>query len=286
MTYSRMDWNGPILDNHLHLEPRDGEGIEAVQTFADAGGTHLLVVNNPSWRHGEPATDADGFRPAFDATVDIVEAAEAVLPGRAWAVLGVHPALISRLIDDRGMDPSIAAETMRTGIDVAAEYLENGDAVALKSGRPHYEVPEAVWSASNEVIAHAFARAAELDCAVQLHTEPASGFPDLVTLAKSAGLAPTRIVKHYADGQLEELTPSLIARKEVLREFSPGDSPVFMETDYLDDPDRPGAVLGPRTVPRRVRWLLERDRRDLIERAHVSAPATVYGLDLPGTLPG
>nr|WP_243687842.1 hypothetical protein [Methanobacterium formicicum] len=29
-----------------------------------------------------------------------------------------------------------------------------------------------------------------------------------------------------------------------------------METDYLDDRTRPGAVMGPRTVPRRTRKLI------------------------------
>ena len=31
--------------------------------------------------------------------------------------------------------------------------------------------------------------------------------------------------------------------------------PVLMETDYLDDPKRPGAVLGPRTIAKRTNEL-------------------------------
>ena len=31
----------------------------------------------------------------------------------------------------------------------------------------------------------------------------------------------------------------------------------MLETDYMDDPKRPGAVLGPKTVPKRTRQLLE-----------------------------
>ena len=30
----------------------------------------------------------------------------------------------------------------------------------------------------------------------------------------------------------------------------------FLETDYMDDPRRPGAVLGPKTVPKRTQQLL------------------------------
>ena len=31
----------------------------------------------------------------------------------------------------------------------------------------------------------------------------------------------------------------------------------MMETDYIDDPRRPGAVLGPKTVPRLTKKLLD-----------------------------
>ena len=38
--------------------------------------------------------------------------------------------------------------------------------------------------------------------------------------------------------------------------FFTGDHPpVLMETDYLDDPKRPGAVLGPRTIAKRTNEL-------------------------------
>ncbi|RUM32759.1 MAG: metal-dependent hydrolase, partial [Archaeoglobus sp.] len=30
-----------------------------------------------------------------------------------------------------------------------------------------------------------------------------------------------------------------------------------VETDYIDDPNRPGAVLGPKTVPKKVKELLK-----------------------------
>jgi TatD-related deoxyribonuclease len=57
-----------------------------------------------------------------------------------------------------------------------------------------------------------------------------------------------------------------------------------METDYLDDPDRPGAVLGPKTVPRRVDWLAAEGHVEALRRAHVGTPRQVYGIDTAGTL--
>jgi TatD-related deoxyribonuclease len=52
-----------------------------------------------------------------------------------------------------------------------------------------------------------------------------------------------------------------------------------METDFLDYPDRPGAVLGPKTVPKRVRWLLEAGYEEAVYTAHVDTPARVYGIE-------
>ena len=215
----------------------------------------------------------------FEATVDLVARAADRLPGRAWPVLGVHPALVSRLVDDRGLAPDEAAGLMRAGLDVAAEYAADGPAVALKSGRPHYPVDDATWEAANAVLRHALDLGAETGVAVQLHTESGDDFSDVAGWADDAGLAPERVVKHFAEGPVEGVTPSVIAREPALEAAVEAGEPFCMETDFLDDPDRPGAVLGPRTVPRRVAWLLEAGHDEAVRRAHVETPGRVYGVD-------
>jgi TatD-related deoxyribonuclease len=275
----------PVVDDHMHLDPVNGRGVEAAEEFARAGGTHLLVLNKPSWSFTTVA-DADDFRVGFDHTVDVTRAADGVVDGRAWPVLGVHPALLSRLTED-GYAPGEAADLMRAGLDVAAEYVEDGRALALKSGRPHYDVDDAVWDASNEVMRHAFDLGAAADCPVQLHAESADDFTEVAEWAEAAGLARERVVKHYAEGPIAGPVPSVIARKEPLRAAAAASGePFTMETDFIDDPDRPGAVLGPKTVPRRARWLREEGYEDALATAFVRTPATVYGIDTLGTLEG
>jgi TatD-related deoxyribonuclease len=273
----------PVLDDHCHLHAARGRRLDSVDDFARAGGTHLLVCNQPSWRLGvEPETGED-FRPMFERTAELVAQASDALPGRAWPVLGVHPALVSRLVDDRGFEPDAAAELMRAGLDIAAEHAADGPAVALKSGRPHYDVSDAVWTASNAVLGHALELGAETGVAVQLHTEAGDDFADVAERATDAGLPPERVVKHYAAGPIHGVTPSVIARKEALEAAAESDEPFLMETDYLDDPDRPGAVLGPKTVPRRVAWLREEGHDAAVRTAHVEAPRRVYGIDTEAT---
>ena len=52
----------------------------------------------------------------------------------------------------------------------------------------------------------------------------------------------------------------------------------FLETDYMDDPRRPGAVLGPKTVPKRTNQLLNMGiDEELLWRAHQDLPEKLYG---------
>lgn len=272
----------PVLDNHLHLDPVHGRGVEAAKEFADAGGTHLLVLNKPSWHYAVEVEDPDDFRVGFDHTIDVTHEASEILPGRAWPVLGVHPALISQLID-REYTPAEACDLMQTGLDVASEYVAQGDALAIKSGRPHYDVSNEVWDASNAVMRHAFALGAEHDCVVQLHTESGEDFTTVAEWAEDAGMDRTQVVKHYSAGRLAGPTPSVLADKDELMRAVEAGEPFMMETDFIDDPDRPGAVLGPKTVPRRTTWLREQKEVDL-EIPHVETPKEVYGIDTRETL--
>ena len=274
----------PVLDNHLHLDPERGRGMEAVEEFARLGGTHLLVVNQPSWKLGVDSVDPEDFRPVFETTIGIVTEATAHLPGRAWPVLGAHPGLISRLVGERGCSPAEARDCMQEVLDIAAEYVREGEALGLKSGRPHYEVSDAVWEASNDVMKHAFELGAEVDCAVQLHTEASEDLTGVADWAEERGLPTHRVVKHYAGGRLAGPMPSVMSNKDWIETAAEAGEPFLMETDFIDDPDRPGAVLGPKTVPRRVRWLREQGYDAAIRTAHVETPERVYGIDTESTL--
>lgn len=276
-------YEGPILDNHLHLDPIHGQGVEAAIDFANAGGTHLLVLNKPSWSMVSSPEYPDAFRETFEITIEVTTAAAAHLPGNAWPVLGVHPALISQLVEN-GCTESEAATIMKSGIDIAAEYVADGPALAIKSGRPHYEVRTAIWDVSNDVMRHAFSRAAEVGCAVQLHTESGTDFSEIASWAEEQGLPPEQVVKHYADGPITGAIPSVIARKDALEKVQSEGTPFLMETDFIDDPDRPGAVLGPKTVPKRTKWLVSNGLEDVVNQAHIDTPARVYGIDTKSTL--
>ena len=238
----------------------------------------MCIVNKPSWSLGVEAEEGEEFRGVFEETLATIEEASDALEGEAFAVLGVHPALISRLVERTTVER--AEEIMKAGLEVAAEYVEEGRAIALKSGRPHYDVSEDVWDASNRVMKHAFELGVEADCAVQLHTESGEDFSDIRNKAEAVGMPPDKVVKHYSSPAVSAVQRSVLARKEWAFEAAEDGRDFFLETDYIDDPDRPGAVLGTRTVPRRVESLLDAGHKDAVERACVGLPEEVYEVEI------
>jgi len=267
----------PITDDHIHIDPRNGRGVEAAKDFLRAGGTHIFLVSKPSWSLTVyPSCGAD-YAPVFEETLSVARMIEEI-GVVVFPVLGVHPAEISRLSER--MSLSEAAEVMKAGIDCAAEYVREGKAHALKSGRPHYDVSSDVLAASNNVLMHALECAAGCRCALQVHAEsgPCS---DIALMARCAGISPERVVKHYGSPDTP-LHPSLIAKHEAIPQLARGHRAFTMESDFMDENTRPGAVTGPKSVPRYTNNLL---RHGLITeedcfRIHAETIGKVYGVTI------
>jgi len=55
-----------------------------------------------------------------------------------------------------------------------------------------------------------------------------------------------------------------------------------MESDFMDENSRPGAVIGPKSVPRFTNRLLSEGliTREDVHRIHVETPEQVYGVEI------
>lgn len=269
----------PILDNHAHLDRRNGEGIEAVEKFARSGGTHLCIINKPYWSLDIEPTSGEDWEDIFEETLEIADEARDVLKGDVFPVLGVHPVGVDRLFERLPIEE--VEKLMKEGLDLAANYVMENKAIALKSGRPHYEVSDEILDVSNRIMKHSFKLAKDIDCAVQLHTESSDSFKDIVEMADKVGLSKEKIVKHYSSPSIKDIVPSVLAKEEQILEAINKQDRFLIETDYIDDLDRPGAVLGLRNVPRKTLSLLENKKyRDPLYKAHVETPNKVYGIDI------
>ncbi|MDH7593382.1 MAG: TatD family hydrolase [Methanomicrobiales archaeon] len=267
----------PITDDHIHIDPWNGRGLEAAKDFRRAGGTHMMLVTKPSWSCGIIPSSGRDFGEVFGRTLSVAAQVEAI-GIRVYPVLGVHPAEITRL--QQAMTLDAAKQVMMDALDLAARHVEEGEAVALKSGRPHYQVEKEVLDASNEVLRHALVLSGELGCALQIHAE-SGACEDIAAMAKMAGIPVTRVVKHFAIPETP-LVPSLIARHEEIPLLCSAGVQFMMESDYMDENSRPGAVMGPKSVPRNTLQLLAKGvmTEEDAYRIHVKTPARVYGVEI------
>jgi len=274
----------PITDNHLHLS-ENGRGIDAIRDFERAGGTHAIVVSLPSWMYGVIAKCPEDYDVGYEATLRMVERVNKETGVKAWAVVGVHPAELIKL---KGrMKIGEAVEVMKGALERAQKLVVEGKCVGIKSGRPHWKVSEEEWELSCEVMEYAMRLAKEVDCPVQLHTEEATeeGISHIGSIAKKVGIPTHKVIKHYSPPQLEMFRkggvfPSVLAVDgAVERALEQGDD-FFIETDYMDDPKRPGAVLGPKTVPKRTLSALKEGYEDALWKIHCENVERAYNVEV------
>jgi len=275
----------PIFDNHFHLDPR-GLYLEAARMFEKAGGTHLMLTHLPY--DDLPIAKGDDYAAAFDRTLQTASLVREKTKLTVFVAVGPYPVDLLRLDERFGLDAAVAV--MKEGMDIAANLVRQQKVVALgEIGRPHFPVASDLWAASNEVLRHGMAAAKDAGCAVVLHTEDPT--PEIMDefgrIADSVGLPRQKVVKHHAPplvlpNEAHGVVPSVLAREDHLREALRKGGAFLMETDYIDDPRRPGAVLGPATVPRktaRLRNLGVMTEEDA-DRIHRQLPAATYGIEI------
>jgi TatD-related deoxyribonuclease len=274
----------PILDNHLHLDP-NGAGEKAILDFQRAGGTHIILSHKPYSQ--APIKKDDDYKKAFEITLNLADTVRKETNVKVYVTLGPYPVELLWLSET--MPISDAKEILLAGMDLAGEFIINGDAIALgEIGRPHFEVSSEIVEASNEILLHGLELAHELDCAAVLHTESTTPevCQNLANIATKAGIAKERVVKHYSPPLVTQdlnagLFPSILASEKNITEAVTQGTRFLMETDFLDDPKRPGAVLGVKTVPKRTLKLLNDNMltEDDVFTIHQKNPNKVYGIE-------
>src|SRR5690606_33784003 len=109
----------PITDNHIHVDPVNGEGpLEVAKKFQRAGGTVMIIPNKPTWTLGDSCT----FKEAMDQVIKYVDEINSQTDVQAFAIVGAHPAELSRLIKE-GISLEKAEQYMREALQYAQEIV-------------------------------------------------------------------------------------------------------------------------------------------------------------------
>ena len=266
-----------VFDNHMHLR-EDGFFMEAVREFSHAGGTAFNLVNildygvNPSGYYEE----------IYSRTLRIREKIERETEIRVLVTLGPYP-LDYFFFRDAGLDP---VENMKMGLDMAAQLIKDGKADAIgEVGRPHFPCEEEIVDSSNLLLSYSFDLAKDLSCPVILHTEDLGedGYSSLEKMALRSGLDPFKVVKHHAYPPnllfKSKLSRSILATRPNVRDSIATGKNFMIETDYVDDRDKPGKVIPANSVPLRAKLIMGEyeDSYSILENMFITTPEKVFG---------
>ena len=288
-------WVGPIIDQHMHLD-RTNLFLDAVADFSSSGGTGIMLVHKPSFSHSLPV-DLEGYRGAYSDTISMAEEVRKEFGLEVGVVLGPHPVAWEKQIPELGIEAS--SELHLEAVSLALEYIDSGHAHCLgEVGRPHYPVEAEIWEKANDLLLEILSMASSSGTSVQLHVEEKDErtYIELSKLCMSSGISSERAIRHFAPPNVSaDFTHGLSATvnvgkgsiETIVETAGEAGSPWGMETDFLDDNRRPGAVLGPKTVPKRTQQLCssllsegwsENEVESLLTKVHSEWPESLYGL--------
>jgi len=273
-----------LFDNHQHLR-RDGLFLEAVKEFQKAGGTHFILCQYPMT---SLVIQEKSYRSCYRETLKMADEIRLKVDVEVFVTVGPYPVDYLKLSERFGRD--VAIKIMKEGMDEAAVLYEGNKCIGIgEIGRPHFPVDDQAITDSNEILSYGMAKAKDVGCPVVLHTESTTPeqCKELMEMGKDVGLPADKIVKHFAPPLIKHdenfgLMPSVLASKKNIVTALMKGSRFLMETDYIDDPKRPGAVLGPKTVPKLTKKLLHAgimDENQAFE-IHVKNPQKTYDIDL------
>lgn len=250
-----------ITDNHMHLDPR-GLGVEAAKKFSRAGGTHLIIVYKYAKDYRIDVKDERDFEKAYNIVINLCREVNKKTDLEAYCIVGIHPAEIVELYKKFGKEKTWDLCT-RT-FDIITKKYEEEEIIGIgEIGRPHFPVSSEVMEFCQKVMNEGLALSKDLDCAIQLHLESFEDkekFYELEKTVKNYGRK-ERVIKHFAPPNVNlfreiGIMPSIISSKKNVKEAIKEGNRFLMETDYIDDLTRPGAVMGPKTVPKTTLKLL------------------------------
>ncbi|MEM4576499.1 MAG: TatD family hydrolase [Candidatus Nezhaarchaeales archaeon] len=274
-----------VTDNHAHANPLKGLGfVEVTKRFMMSGGVAIVFAPLPSWYYSVSVTSPESYSRIYDIVIKGVQEASAYI--KTLAVLGIHPAEVVRLVEAFGARRAL--EVAEGAMRKAARYVAEGLAVGLgEVGRPHYDTSKISLEVCNRILDVSLELAKDLDCPIHLHLERRShAVKDVVARVRKVGLKPYRVVIHHAEskiiGESGRLTPSIPRRGRNLREAFTKRATFLVESDFIDDPNRPGVVSYPWAIATEVLEMLSSNlvSKDHIRKVFIDSFEEVYDIKL------
>ena len=282
-----------VGDSHSHSNPVKGLGAsEIASRFRREGGWFMAILSLNPWSYGIEPPNLEAYERVVKLVVsECRRARDAGLKVACFS--GFHPADVERLIDRYRIKPE---EVLRLGVKVvsmAARLCREGvlDGIG-EVGRQHFKTSPERVAIAMEIAAEALL-AAEEGCLVQLHLEQGGRITveTVHRMVDRAGLSTSsraRIIFHHSTVAMAEAARSLgywstVPGVPKLLDYAAFNvKPVFLvESDFIDDPRRPGVVVYPWVMAAKLRDLASQGAEDWVYKVSVDNVVRVFGVEPP-----
>jgi len=283
----------PVADAHAHASPLGLGASRISKKFREYGGWFIALVSLPPQHYGLPQT-LEGAVKAIE--LHVRQCDEARMAGvKVACIAGVHPAFIDHLIKKNRSDALNIVSLMRENVmTLLAKMIDEGKLQGIgEFGRPHYKsIPEsfaandALLLASLEIIRdHGGVLHLHLEQGGQITVESVETMVNLLGLRNRESV----ILHHSSTGMALQacekgLSATVIGRSEVLaRAKQIGALCIESESDYIDDPKRPGVVMYPWEIAESVNRLLNVNTEflEFLYKVMVDNISRIYGVTPP-----
>ena len=285
-------WYGPIMDQHIHLDRRNLY-LKAIEEFVKVGGTSINLVHKPDFNN-LPRKISE-YQILYHDTVEMANEVRNNFDIDVSVILGPHPVTWEKQIKTLGIEESTKLHL--EAVELALEFISDGHAVCLgEVGRPHYQVNQNTWKNANKLLLEIMKITAKEKVSIQLHVEDngKETYRDISKLCEMAEMPKEKTIRHFAPPNLNSQFTNGVSStisvgkgsvEKIIDTMEQSKSIWGMETDFLDDMKRPGAVLGLKTVPKRTQqlckkmWELEYSDNqiiELMENIHSRWPKEIY----------
>lgn len=279
-------------DAHCHVNPVYGYGARKIASlFRKKNGWFIALVSLPPHHYGLEGFSIENYDKSFN--ILIREAEEARREGLKIRVLaGFHPAEIDEYVK-KGYGLKNIYELAVKVLDLVSKLYRKGlvDGIG-EVGRQHYSTNPSRIVLSELIMVKAMEYAKDQGMLMHLHTEQA-GFATVESIAKITDLISVNkelINIHHVDYEtsIECEKRSLwysfpIKFKEISKILMENRYRLLLESDFIDDPNRPGVSSYPWSIVDVVDSLVSNGlvSEEAVMKVMVDSIAKFYNVETP-----
>jgi len=275
-------------DAHLHTNPVRGLGArEIAKRVRLNNGWFLAIVSLTPQHYNLPLT-FEGFQKMVNLIIKESKAA-AESGVKTVCLAGIHPGMVDQVLS-KYSDIDKAREFLLRCLRYVADKVRGGELIGIgEVGRQHYRVNPVNLLLSDYILDRALEISRDLDCIVHLHLEQGSiiTVENILEKVRRMNIKRDNIIIHHADLNVATasisngLRVTVLGYANMLNRLGGIIHNIMIESDYLDDLNRPGVCMYPWNIPNEIEKLIDAGKisQDDLDKIFIDRISEVYHIE-------